>query len=241
MKKLYLSDIISKYYLGGLVEKIKLSIDNKTLKTQFIAANKNLIGTLVAPDVDIEDCEFGIFDTTQLLKLISITDQLLTLTVTKKGKVTNKLLIADSEYNLEYNLADIMLTPSVPDFDEPSYDIEALIDKEFINKFVKAKKALDSDVFIIISEIDSLGNNVLSFKLGGIEGYTNKVSFHIPVIKNPIIGQPVKFPLAEFNEILLANKNHKSGILYVSEQGLLKIEFETEDGIKISYVLVGKE
>jgi hypothetical protein len=241
MKKLYFSDVIEKYHLGGLVERVKISVKDKTLETKFIATNKNLIGFLTAPNVDLEDCEFGVYDTSQLLKLIGITDALLKLSIEKQGKVSNKLLIADAEYNLEYALADTMLTPTIPAFDEPQYEMEALINREFIDKFVKAKKALTSEIFTISSGADSLGNNALLFNLGGTEGYTNKINFHIPAVKTTVIGTPVKFALEEFNEILLANKDLKSGILYVSEQGLLKINFENEEGVKISYVLVGKE
>jgi hypothetical protein len=241
MKKLYLSNVIEKYHLGGLVEKIKINISNKILEAKFIASNKNLIGNLYAPDIEIDDCSFGIYDTSQLLKLINITDQLITVGIDKQGKTVNKLTIADSEYNLEYALSDIMLTPSIPVFDEPDYEIEAPLNREFIDKFIKAKKALDTDLFIVMSDRDEIGNNILSFKLGGSEKYTNKINFYIPTIKQSIIGQPVKFPIAEFNEILLANKVFKKGTLLVSEQGLLKIEFETEENVKVSYVLVGKE
>lgn len=241
MKKLYFSDVIEKYHLGGLVERVKISIKDKTLETKFIATNKNLIGFLTAPNVDLEDCEFGVYDTSQLLKLIGITDALLKLSIEKQGKVSNKLLIADAEYNLEYALADTMLTPTIPAFDEPQYEMEALINREFIDKFVKAKKALTSEIFTISSGTDSLLNNALLFNLGGTEGYTNKINFHIPAVKTTVIETPVKFTLEEFNEILLANKDLKSGILYVSEQGLLKINFENEEGVKVSYVLIGKE
>jgi hypothetical protein len=55
------------------------------------------------------------------------------------------------------------------------------------------------------------------------------------------MGDSVKFPLVEFNEMLLNNKTSKPGVLKISEQGVLKIEFENEEGVKISYVLVGKE
>lgn len=241
MKKLYLLDVIEKYYLGGLVERVKISVNNKTLVSKFIATNKNLIGEITAPNIELEDCEFGVYDTSQLLKLIGITDKLLTLNIEKKGKIANKLLIADADYNLEYTLADTMLTPSIPSFDEPSYDMEANIDKEFIDKFVKAKKALTTDIFTISSGADSLNNNVLFFNLGGSEGYTNKVNFYIPAIKTVVLGEPVKFPIEEFNEILLANKESKSSTLFVSNEGLLKINFENEDGVNVSYVLVGKE
>jgi len=241
MKKLYLLDVIEKYHLGGLVERVKVSVNNKTLVSKFIATNKNLIGEITAPNIELEDCEFGVYDTSQLLKLLGITDKLLTLNIEKKGKIANKLLVADADYNLEYTLADTMLTPSVPSFDEPSYDMEANIDKEFIDKFAKAKKALTTDIFTISSGTDSLGNNVLFFNLGGSEGYTNKVNFYIPATKTAVLSEPVKFPIEEFNEILLANKELKSSTLFVSNEGLLKINFENEDGVNVSYVLVGKE
>ena len=241
MKKLYFLDVIEKYHLGGLVERVKITISNKTLESKFITTNKNLIGTIMAPNIELEDCEFGVYDTSQLLKLIGITDQLLTLNIEKKGKIANKLLIADADYNLEYTLADTMLTPAIPSFDEPSYDMEANINREFIDKFVKAKKALTTEIFTISSGSDPLNNNVLFFNLGGSEGYTNKVNFYIPAIKVSTLGEPIKFSIEEFNEILLANKELKLSTLRVSEEGLLKVNFENEEGVKVSYVLVGKE
>jgi len=51
----------------------------------------------------------------------------------------------------------------------------------------------------------------------------------------------MKFPIGEFGEILAANKEPKTGILSVSEDGLLKIEFTNEEGVKATYLLVGKE
>jgi hypothetical protein len=241
MKKLYLLDVIEKYHLGGLVERVKISINNKTLTSNFIATNKNLIGKITAPNIELEDCEFGVYDTSQLLKLLGITDKLLILNIEKKGKVANKLLVADADYNLEYTLADTMLTPSIPSFDEPLYDMEANIDKEFIDKFAKAKKALTTDIFTISSGADSLNNNVLFFNLGGSEGYTNKINFYVPASKVSVLCEPVKFPIEEFNEILLANKELKMSTLFVSSEGLLKINFENEEGVNVSYVLVGKE
>ena len=241
MKKLYLLDIIEKYHLGGLVERVKVQINNKTLSVKFIATNKNLIGTLSAPEISIEDCEFGIYDTTQLIKLVSIMGQDIEVKVEQKDKVANKLFLADTEYNLEYVLANTMLIPNVPNADEPQYDLEANIDREFVDKFAKAKKSLDTEVFTVMSSLDSFENTVISFNLGEINGHNNKISFHIPAIKASMIVNPVKFPLVEFNEILLANKNLKSGNLQISEQGLLKVTFKNEENIDITYLLVGRE
>jgi hypothetical protein len=51
----------------------------------------------------------------------------------------------------------------------------------------------------------------------------------------------MKFPIEEFGEILAANKEIATGILSVSEDGLLKIEFTNEEEVKVTYLLVGRE
>jgi hypothetical protein len=241
MKKLYLEDVIEKYYLNGLVERIKIEVVDKTLTTKFISSQKNLVGTLYAPNIELDDCEFGVYDTTQLLKLIGITDHFLTIEVEKHGKVANKLLIADNEYNLEYALADIMLTPSVPNIDEPEYQLAADLSMDFVTKFLKAGKALGTEVFTIKQSTDTDGNPAIEFTLGGTEGHTNKINFTIQASISSVPGAVIKFPIAEFSAILAANKEFEKGTLSVNDDGLLKIEFNNKEDVKTLYLLVGKE
>lgn len=240
MKKPYLENVIEKYYLGGLVERVKIQIVDKTLTTKFISAQKNLVGVLEAPDMELPDCEFGVYDTSQLLKLIGITNHFVTLDVEVNKGIANKLLIADNEFNLEYALADTMLTPTVPSIDEPSYSMVADLDEEFVARFLKAKKALGTEMFVVKqASVDS--KPVIEFMLGGVEGYTNKINFNIPLKVSSVPGAPIKFPINEFGEILSANKEFELGVLSVSEDGLLKIEFEDKENVKVTYLLVGKE
>jgi hypothetical protein len=241
MKKPYLQDVIEKYYLGGLVERVKIQITDKTLTTKFISAQKNLVGVLEAPGITLPDCEFGVYDTSQLLKLIGITDHFLTLDVEVNRGIANKLLIADNEYNLEYALADTMLTPSVPSIDEPTYQMVADVNTEFIAKFLKAKKALGTDVFIVEQGTDHEEKQAMKFTLGGVDKHTNKVNFTLPTTLSSVPGVQLKFPIEEFGEILAANKEIATGVLSVSEDGLLKIEFTNEEGVKVTYLLVGRE
>jgi len=242
MKKPYLQDVIGKYYLGGLVERVKIQVTDKTLTSKFISTQKNLVGVIEAPDVTLPDCEFGVYDTSQLLKLIGITDHFLTLDVEAHKGIANKLLIADNEYNLEYALADTMLTPNVPSIDEPTYQMVADVNAEFIAKFLKAKKALDTDVFIIEQIMaDTDDKPAMKFTLGGIEKHTNKINFTLQTSLSSIPGAQIKFPIAEFGEILAANKEIATGVLSVSEDGLLKIEFTNEENVKVTYLLVGRE
>jgi hypothetical protein len=241
MKKLYVEDVIEKYHLGGLVERVKITVKDKVLTTKFLATKKNLVGSITAPNIDLDDCEFGIYDTTQLLKLIGITDHFIILGVEKKGKIASKLLISDNEFNLEYVLADTMLTPAVPTIDEPEYDMQADVDSDFVSRFLKAAKALNTEVFIVEQSKDVEEDQAIKFTLGGTEGYTNKINFTLKTSVHGKPGKTTKFSLEEFNEILAANKEFKTGKLSISVDGLLKIEFTNEEGVIASYTLVGKE
>jgi hypothetical protein len=241
MKKPYLESVIEKYHLGGLVERVKIQVTDKTLTTKFISSQKNLVGVLSAPNIEVDDCEFGVYDTTQLLKLIGITNHFLTLSVEVNKGIANKLLIADNEFNLEYALADTMLTPAVPSIEEPAYPLVAELSEENVAMFLKAKKAITADVFTIKQTYNEEQDAMMEFTLGGTDGYTNKINFAVKLTVSSIPGVTTKFPINEFSEILAANKEFKSSILSVSEEGLLKIEFEDEEGVKATYLLVGKE
>ena len=81
----------------------------------------------------------------------------------------------------------------------------------------------------------------MNFTLGGVDKYTNKVNFTLQTSVHSIPGAKMKFPIEEFGEILAANKEPKTGVLSVSEDGLLKIEFTNEEGVKATYILVGRE
>jgi hypothetical protein len=135
-----------------------------------------------------------------------------------------------------------MLTPSVPSIDEPTYHMVADVNAEFITKFLKAKKALDTDVFIVEQIMaDTDDKPAIKFTLGGLEKHTNKVNFTLQTSLTSIPGAQIKFPIAEFGEILAANKEPKTATLSVSEDGLLKIDFTNEEGVKATYLLVGRE
>jgi len=130
-----------------------------------------------------------------------------------------------------------MLTPSVPTINEPNYAMVAELDEEFVARFLKAKKALGTEVFTVKQGSEA----TMEFMLGGVEGYTNKINFSIKLKQSSVPGAPIKFPINEFGEILSANKQFTSGELSVSEDGLLKIEFTNEEGVKVTYLLVGRE
>jgi hypothetical protein len=240
MDKLHLVSIFEKYYLNGTVERVKMQVKDKNITINFVAPNKDLVGCVNASEFELEDTELGIYDTSQLLKLINITNSFLTLETVKEQNIPTKLLIADNEYNLDYVLADTTMIPNVPTINEPNYDITADIDLEFINKFIKAKKAIDTEVFSVDANYDEAKSKVVRFVLGGNEGYTNKITFTVPATYEGIHTQQLQFNINYLREILDTNKDLTSGKLRICNEGLMRLDFTSEKGTSF-YLLVAKE
>lgn len=240
MNKLHLVSVFEKYYLNGTVERVKLQNKDNKISINFVAPNKDLVGFIEADEFELEDCELGVYDTSQLLKLINITNSYLTLNVHKEHGIPTRLLIADNEYNLDYILADTTMIPNVPSINEPEYDIIADLDLEFINKFIKAKKAIETDIFTVDANYDENKSKIIRFILGGSEGYNNKITFTIPAKYEGIHPQQLRFNINYLREILDSNKDLKSGTLSICTEGLMRISFKSEKG-KSSYLLVAKE
>ena len=240
MEKQPLLSIFEKYYLNGIVEKVKLIIKDKTITTHFLAPNKDLVGCVHSENFECDDVELGIYDTSQLLKLINITNQFITFDVLKEHNIATKLLIADNEYNLEYILADTTMIPNVPIVDEPIYDVEAELDLEFINKFIKAKKALDAPLFSITATYNDNKAKILRFTLGGTAGYTNKVIFDVPAQYEGIFNKVLQFDINYLKEILDNNKDLEKGKLRLFNEGLMRIDFNSLAS-QCHYILVAKE
>lgn len=240
MDKSHLVTTLEKYYLNGTVERVKIQVENKNVTVRFVAPNKDLVGTVVASDFELEDSELGIYDTSQLLKLINITNSFVTLETIKEHNIPTKLLVADNEYNLEYVLADTTMIPNVPTVDEPVYDIKAEIDLEFITKFIKAKKAIDTEVFSVDANYDEAKAKVVRFVLGGDASYTNKITFTVPASYEGIHTKQLQFNINYLREILDTNKDLTSGKLRICTEGLMRIDFTSEKGTSY-YLLVAKE
>jgi len=240
MDKLHLVSTLEKYYLNGIVEKIKLQVKDKNIIIKFVAPNKDLVGYVSASEFDLEDIEVGVYDTSQLLKLINITNHFLTLDIVKQHNIPTKLLIADNEYNLDYILADTTMIPNAPTVTEPEYAIESNIDIEFINKFIKAKKAIDTEIVSVDANYDENNTKVVRFTLGGNEGYNNKIQFNIPATYEGIHPQQLQFNVNYIREILDNNKDLTSGKLRISGEGLMRLDFTSEKGTSF-YLLVAKE
>jgi hypothetical protein len=239
MNKQILTSIIDKYHLGGTVESVKWIIKDKNIAINFITPFKNLVGKITSSDVDLEDSEIGIYNTSQFIKLVKIMDNYIVLKLNKSERGTPlELTLADNQYDLNYYLSDLNLIETVPNINEPeTYDATLSINNEFIEKFVNAKKALgDIKQFIIKTEYDENEGTQLVVTIGEGNGYANKIKF-----KNnceSLFGlNEIPFPADMMLEVLKANSDTTDGKIEISQEGLMKLTFK-EDSIESAYYLV---
>ena len=239
MEKQSLISIIDKYYLNGIGEKVKWTVKDKIVTIKTFSPTKDMVGIITSP-FEFPDSEFVIFDTSKFLKLIGICNQFLTIDIQIEGKIATKLLLADSEYNLEYALANLMLAPNVNfTVSEFESDYKFEITTELVNNWIKAKKALSSDTTIIQAYTNKDGEHKVSFTLGEPEGHSNKIQFEIPIINLDADSSTLKFNADYLKAIFDANYGI-AGTAYISNDGAMKLDFVTEDGQQSSYVILAK-
>lgn len=239
MNKNILTSVIDKYYLGGSVESAKWSIKDKLITINFITPLKNLVGVITSPNIDIEDSDIGIYNTSQFSKLVKIMNDTIILDLIKSERGTPlELTISDNQYDLNYYLSDLNLIEPVPTINEPDiFDATIPITNEFISKFINAKKALgDTKQFTVKSDWTKDDGMNLIVVIGDGNTYANKIKFKTPC--EAMLGlDETPFPADIMNEILKANEDAVSGEIEISNEGLMKLTFNEGD-IKSSYFLV---
>ncbi len=241
MQKEILKSAIEKYYLNGLTENTKIVVKDKNVVINFTPTeDKSLIGQILVSNTDLDNAEIGVYNTTQLLKLLKIMDHTIKITFNEEYQIFNKIILQDHKYDLEFYLADINMIGKVSKVKEPVYDFNLNLDSEIIKKYTDAKKAL-GDIKPFTIEVDSLINKII-FTLGEISSYSNKIKFDVSVIPEANIKDinPIPFSANIFYEILLANKEAEVGTLYFSKEGLIKLFFK-EGNIESTYYLVRLE
>lgn len=240
IKKLDLVTNIEKYYLNGIIESVKWVIINNQLHVEFVAPNQDLVGHLKC-NIQMNDNSLGIYNTSALLKMLSILETDILVNVENQFKVPIRLLIEDSNFSLQYSLADVYIIPSTPSINEPEYDITFDIDIEFITRFIKAKNALGSntrDICRISSYLTEDGTKEAKFILGEPTSHANKVEFTCLANYEDMKLKSHPFNSAHVKEILNANKgDFASAKGYMSIDGLLKLEFISTTSEVATYYL----
>ncbi len=241
MKIKVLESIIKKYYLSGLVDTVKWIGNDDSTRISFLSKNQNLMGDILAksPMVDKLD-KIGIFSTKKLLKILSIFSEDAKLSVHE-----NKLNIKDKKFNVNFSLCDIDLIHNSPDVEEPPiYNQVVPLDKEFIDDFLSASKAIESDVFKI--SYDPFDKDI-KFILGDVKNsYSDKIALSKETDSQYEFGKEfadMVFPLDEFREMLSSNRDATQATLSIFEDegGMVKLYFDNEEYTSKYFLLANSD
>ena len=225
----------------GENESVKWKIKDKTLTIDFMSVSKEVIGNITHTNFDVEDSELAIFDTKKFLNLLGITQGDLIFTLEKGKSVYTKMHFADNAFNLTYALADPLLISKVATVTEPQWDAVLPLEKEYVDNLVKAKSALAGVGLLTISvDKDLNGDDMCIFTFGDEQGHNNKITYQM---YGKIKQQPVNIPFNSdmFKNILQANKDLEEGSIYLNYEGLMKIEFKSENTTSTYYMVRREE
>jgi hypothetical protein len=244
INKADLVSIISKYYLNGMNERVKWDIQDNKLTIKFNSPDNSMIGTVTCDNFELEDSQVAISNTSQLLKLLAITNGYLELSYIKQHKLITKLIVADNQFTLNYALADNMIIPKAGEYiGDGVYNIEATLDNESINAIIKAKSALaDTDTVVFKPFINADSDLQLEMLFGGNIEYSNKVSFYLPDITTNNLPNEFK---AHYNsnlikEIMYCNKDVANCVMGINLEGIMRLAFDN-GSIKSEYYVIAKE
>lgn len=229
-----INNFISRYHLGGNIERVKWVSDGDSLKADFINDSQNLVGKVTHNNLQLPAGEFGVYSTSTLGKLLSILDLEILFEVTKNGGTPSKFMIADTNIDISFNLADPQVIPNVPKINPTEGDIEIELDDEFVTKFIKSRDALGEEVFYVNTQ-DGFTSKEVKFTIGA--NSSNSVSFASEVTEDPIELKNIPFNALLVKEIFKHNRGFESGALKINPKGLMTFAFKFGD-LETSYYLV---
>ena len=236
ISKKVISDIVSKYSLGNSIEKVKWIITDEKLIIHFINDSKDLVGYVdYRKEIGLKPGDYGIFNTSQLIKCLNILDGDILVDAT-----TSKLNMAETNYDIKFNLADPAVIPNVPDVSSNSDEWSVTFDAndEFITRFVKSKDALSELETFTIETREGFTGEELVFTVG--TNITNTIEFTVEATIKESFG-PIPFNSNLMKEILKANRDYHTGEIRINKKGLLDAHFHCGNDLYTGYYLVRKQ
>ena len=225
MNKHSLNRFIDKYYLSGNCSSVVINSKGDKLSTRFITGDKNLLGELHMTGWNFDEADLGVYNTEQLVKLLSVLSENISMNLTKAGDKAVSLKISDTKSDVNYMLSDLSVISSPPNLKSiPDFEVKIKVDKTFMSKFIAGKGALaDTDNFTVITDDD--GVRVV---IGYAEINTNRVTLPVETESYDKI-ENVSFSANLFRDVLVANKECESATLEVSSGGLARINFKIDE------------
>lgn len=234
MNKELLLKFISKYNLGGSVESVIWKIENNSLYTDFLLPDKSLRGEVLMKSFKYDDAKFGIYETTQLSKMLGVIEDECEIKLIKIHDKVRTMEINDLTTKIKFMLAELDVIESAGRTKYiPEFDLKIKLDSKLIDKILKTKSAIDGAKYFKINA-DALENTCKIIIGSG----ANKVLIDVEAEDINEIND-LAFSLEYFTKILSVNKKFDSNSFSVSREGLISLDFENEK-FKTNYLMVAQ-
>jgi len=234
MEKRKLTNFIEKYHLAGNANSVGLDVKDDTLSCEFITDDQNVVGRVTMEDFDIEDVRLGVYNTSQLTKLLTALDDKIDIKVNRADDAAFSINISDISTKVTFMLADMSVIRQVPQMKElPEFNVKIKLTKDFADKFIKSKNALPETENFAVESSDTGTKMILNYSTLN----TNRITWAVvPEISSNDLNATC-FSANLFKEILSANKDAKEGYIEVSQSGLARVSFKG-DSYSSTYYLV---
>lgn len=217
------------YNLNGTIERVKLEADGKNIKTSIVAEDKTLAGNITFNDIALEKGEYGIHDTAQFKKVLSILDEEVEMAVNKVDDRAVSLTVADKNTESLIILANMSVIPKTPTVANlGTFDLEIELDDAFIDRFIKAKNALP-EVNTFTLGLNKKGDKV-ELVVGDSDNNTNRIKLEVkPVAGKDKPAKEISFNANYFKEILSRNRNVTGVVFKINTAGISHLYFKTAE------------
>ena len=184
-------------------------------------------------NLSFDNGNVGIYTTDQLVKLLNVLDEDVTLDVSRAGDKAYSLKVKNGSVSVDYTLSDLSVIPDTPKLKRiPEFDTKIKVDSNFMDTFIKGKAALaEAETFTITSD-----GNTTQVVIGYSSTNTNRVNIPVETTSNGLTDN-VSFNANLFKDVLLANKECSSATLEVSNEGLARITFKVDDYDSTYYIV----
>jgi hypothetical protein len=236
IKKNLFDRFITKYNLNGSTERVTWVATKGTLTTKFMTDDKNAIGEVTLNEHVLDDGSYYVIETSQLKNLMGVLGEEISLKVQSTNGRTTGLLLSDGESKATFILAsDDSSIPKTPkpkvDFNQFPFQISIPIDKNFMERFNRAKGGLpDVTTFTVLCD-----GKTVDIVLGYSTINTNRIALKVQGSTMSKI-DPIDFHARSLRDIFTSNKEATAGTLDISTDGLLRVKL-TQDDFTVSYYL----
>ena len=182
------------------------------------------MGNVKVDNLQLEDGDVGVYTTDQLVKLLGVLGEDVTLDVSRFGDKAVSLKVKNGVVSVDYTLSDLSVIPDPPQLKRlPDFQTQIKVDSSFIDTFIKGKSALsEAETFTIVN-----GNTGPEVVIGYASTNTNRVNIPVETTSNGLADN-VSFNANLFRDVLSANKECTSATLEVSNDGLARISFKVD-------------